>query len=265
MITSSTSAMTSSKIPEDNAEKSPPIEPNADQAVAGGGALAPGGAPPPMPPVAGQVTREQLARAVGKDERTIRRWERTRLAPAVSLGPDGVHRFDMQRVSELLEVRERHGPTAPDAYDGEMAREAFRLFDEGLDQVDVVKQAGFDPRAVKAMYREWASMRGGFFVPAEVVAKIASLPWLDGPNLALDGSACKLLTCIERTRPRERCTRCEHNQPELCAECARDIAVHQAKARAAEARLRKDLEAQEKEQAQTMKLLEKSLRNKRNR
>jgi hypothetical protein len=34
---------------------------------------------------------------VGKDERTIRRWERTRLAPAVSVGADGVHRFDVPR------------------------------------------------------------------------------------------------------------------------------------------------------------------------
>jgi hypothetical protein len=172
------------------------VTPGADAPTGEGGVLAPPGAPPPPPPVAGQVTREQLARVVGKNERTIRRWERTRLAPAVTVGLDGVHRFDMQRVSELLEVRERSEPTSPDAYDGEMAREAFRLFDEGVDQVEVVKQTGIDPRAVKAMYREWTSMRGGFFVPAEIVAKIACLSWLDGPCLAHEPNAEKLLRCI---------------------------------------------------------------------
>jgi hypothetical protein len=255
--------MTSSKSPGESAENSSVLEPDAGTLATADGTAAPPGAPPPPTPAAGQVTREQLARVVGKNERTIRRWERTRLAPAVTVGPDGVHRFDLQRVSELLEVRERDEPASPDAYDGEMAREAFRLFDDGSDQVDVVRRTGFDPRAVKAMYKEWTSMRGGFFVPAEIAAKIASLSWLDGPSLAIDGTAEKLLACVERTRPRERCTVCEHRQPEFCSECVHGMTVRGAKQRAVEARLAEELKTQQKEQAQFLKTVEKTLRRKR--
>jgi hypothetical protein len=207
------------------------------------------------------VTREQLAHAIGKNERTIRRWERTRLAPALSVGPDGVHRFDVQRVSELLEVSERRTAAPPDAYDGTMAQQAFRLFDDGSHPVDVVKQTGFDPRAVRSLYNEWAGMRGGMFVPAEVVAKIAALRWLDGPNL-LEGNADALLSCIERTRPRERCTACDDRPPELCPECARDTSVEQARKRAAGARLRQELRENEREISHLKKAMEQKLRRK---
>jgi hypothetical protein len=254
--------MASSKIAEESGENSGAMTAQ-EGTTEPGGTQVPPGASPRSPTSTSHVTREQLARVVGKNERTIRRWERTRLAPAVSVGPDGVHRFDMQRVSELLEVRERNEPSAPADYDGEMAREAFRLFDEGLDQVDLVKHTGFDPRAVKAMYREWTSMRGGFFVPADIAAKIASLPWLDGPSLAVEGSAEKLLACVERTRPRERCARCEHKPPEFCSECVHGMTVREAKQRAVEGRLAEELNAQKKDQAQFMRTVEKSLRRKR--
>ncbi len=254
--------MASDKTPKECCEKSDAVEVLRCGSEPDGTQVPPG-APPAVPPAStGHVTREQLARVVGKNERTIRRWERTRLAPAVSVGPDGVHRFDMQRVSELLEVRERQEPTSPDDYDGDMAREAFRLFDEGLDQVDAVKQTGFDPRAVKAMYREWTSMRGGFFVPADIAAKIASLPWLDGPSLAVEGSAEKLLACVERTRPRERCANCEHKAPEFCSECVHGMTVREARQRALEARLAQEMIAQKKDQAQFMRTVEKNLRRK---
>jgi hypothetical protein len=256
--------MTSSKIPEEDPGGTHSFERSVDLAADDGTAVPPG-APPPPPSIAGQVTREQLARVVGKNERTIRRWERTRLAPALTVGPDGVHRFDLQRVSELLEVREHHDPGSPDVFDGDMAREAFGLFDEGLDQVDVVKRTGFDPRAVKAMYREWTSMRGGFFVPAEIAAKIASLPWLDGPCLATEGNADKLLQCLERTRPRERCSVCEHKPPQFCAECVHDMSVREAKQRAVEARLAAELKEREREQARLVRTLEKNLQRKRTR
>jgi hypothetical protein len=187
--------------------------------------------PPGAPPPTRQLTREQLARAIGKDERTVRRWERTRLAPAVSVGADGVHRFDMERVRELIEIRERSVPTRPDAYDGEMAREAFGLFDENVHPVDVVKRTGFDPRAVEAMYQKWTSLRGGFFVPAEIAAKINSLVWFTGPSLAFGGSAETLLKCVESMRPKERCSVCEHQLPELCAECAKETSVKEARRR----------------------------------
>jgi hypothetical protein len=247
-------------VPENLAQDSQEAEGEAQQVSQP--APSPPGAPPPAAPAAGHVTREQLARAVGKDERTIRRWERTRLAPALSVDADGVHRFDLQRVSELLEIRERPAPTSPDAYDGEMAREAFRRFDDGLDPVSVVKETGFDPRAVRAMYTEWTSMRGGFFVPAEVAVKIASLSWLHGPNVSFHGNAQKLLECLEASRPLEQCRECEERPPQVCSACAHAISVHEAKRRATEARVAEERKKQEKEQAQLMRSLRNNLHRK---
>jgi ribosome-binding protein aMBF1 (putative translation factor) len=212
-------------------------------------------APPPECP-GSIVTRGELAQAVGKDERTIRRWERTLLAPAAVVGVDGVHRFDMQRVTQILEVREKRPAAKADAYDGAMAREVFALFDEATHPVDIVKQTGFDPRAVRALYTEWLSLRGGVFVPAEILSKIAALPELQGPNLIREPTAEKLLACIERSiHNRWVCTVCERRNPEVCSECARDMPEREARRRAQQAETQK----REKEAAQRNKELEEQI------
>src|SRR6266851_10320430 len=95
----------------------------------------PGGAPP-SPAL---VTREQLARAIGKHSRTIRRWEQTRLAPALTFGEDGVHRFDLSRVRELVELDERSAPPTPEAFDdGDTTASVFELLAQGVEPVEVV-------------------------------------------------------------------------------------------------------------------------------
>ncbi len=100
---------------------------------------APTTAPGGVPPSPALVTREQLARAIGKHSRTIRRWEQTRLAPALTVGEDGVHRFDLSRVRELVELDERSTPPTPEAFDdGDTTAAVFELFAQGVDPVDVV-------------------------------------------------------------------------------------------------------------------------------
>jgi len=90
----------------------------------------------------------------------------------VTVGPDGVHRFDVQRVRELIEVRERPAPRRVDAYDGETAAEVFGLFAQGVEPADVVVRLKLHPLAVEAIYETWLARRGAFVVTREIAAKI---------------------------------------------------------------------------------------------
>src|SRR5260370_5854647 len=141
------------------------------------------------------------------------------------LGPDGVHRFREEHVRELVIHRVRMVPESPDAYDAEEAATAFDLFDQDVHQVDVVKRTKLHPRAVAAMYREWASMRGGYAVTGEIARQLAALPWLLGSRPICRGE--DLLKCLRQTAPHV-CSRCEPASPELCAQCAKGLTVEDA-------------------------------------
>jgi hypothetical protein len=153
-----------------------------------GAMVAPGGAPP-SPAL---VTREQLARAIGKHSRTIRRWERTRLAPALTVGEDGVHRFDLARVRELVELDERTPPT-PDSFDdGDITAAVFELFGQGVEPVEVVMRLKLPATAVEALRRRWVAMRGGYIVDREIAAEICAVR---GTTIR---DAAALLQCVFR-------------------------------------------------------------------
>jgi hypothetical protein len=194
---------------------------------------------------------EQLARVIGKDERTIRRWEQTRLAPALSVGPDGVHRFDVQRVRELIEIRERRAPATPGAYDAETAAEVFTLFAEGIDPVDVVGMK-IHPLAVDALRRQWAALRGGFAVSTEIARRISSLRGC--PILDADG----LLKALLEPRPNTQCTE-SHGEfidgEALCASCSRRLSVEQAHRREAQAGVERARREQRKAEQKAERLL----------
>jgi hypothetical protein len=195
-----------------------------------------------MPPADDDhVTREQLARVLGRDERTIRRWERTRLAPAVTVGPDGVHRFDVQRVRELIEVRETSSPRRADAYDGETAARVFALFAEGVNPDDVVIRLKLNPVAVEAMHDKWLRLRGAFVVPQPITARI-------DPRLGYRSTAEKLLKFVEEPRSTQTCCECEAPLPErsaLCPECAGRMSLKEARRRAVAAEMQQHVKEME--------------------
>jgi hypothetical protein len=153
----------------------------------------PGVAPPRQRDL---VTREQLGRLMGKHERTIRRWERNRLAPAVLVGEDGTHRFDLAHVRELVEVREGT-QAAPHCFeDGETTAQVFDLFAGGVEPVEVVMRLRLAAAAVDVLRRQWAALRGGYVVDRETARAICALR---GETI-LDGQA--LLKSLREVPPR---------------------------------------------------------------
>src|SRR5688572_9826637 len=85
------------------------------------------------------LKRRETARVVGVSETTVRRWaDRGVLTPIV--GPDGVHRYRAGEVRELTVRKVKLGPLAPDEYDGAAAATVFRLLDDGVHPIDIVKR-----------------------------------------------------------------------------------------------------------------------------
>jgi transcriptional regulator with XRE-family HTH domain len=196
-----------------------------------------------------RITRKAVAEALGVSKSTVRRLEEDGDLTPAEIRPDGTRLFDVEQVRsvehvERRVVRTRAPASSPDAYDGLMAQTAFDLFDAKVELVDVVKRTGFDPRAVAAMYHQWCSLRGGFFVPGSIAAQIAGLPWLFGRNLALpgQGTAENLLECLKVSHP-SACTECGQQYPDyvspVCSECARTLSVKEATRRAAAAQQRR--------------------------
>lgn len=93
---------------------------------------------------------------------------------------------------------------------------AFELFDSGQGPVEVVKRMKLDPRAARALHREWVDLRGGFFVGAEALAKLEGiaflrdlLPVTNGEELVRMLEACEV----------EQCTSCRRRVPGFCGWC----------------------------------------------
>jgi hypothetical protein len=187
--------------------------------------------PPGMPPTPALVTREQLALAIGKHSRTVRRWERTRLAPALVLGEDGVHRFDVSRVRELVELHERSTPVTADSFDdGETTAAVFELFAQSVEPADVVVRLKLPAFAVEGLRRRWVALRGGYVVPHAAAVEISAMR---GETIS-DSDA--LLRNLRETLPTtcEQChdeigNRCDGSfDPAFCGVCSKQLSARHA-------------------------------------
>jgi hypothetical protein len=205
----------------------------AERGEASAQTTAPGGVPP-SPTL---VTREQLARAIGKHSRTIRRWERTRLAPALTVGEDGIHRFDLSRVRELVELDERSTPPTPEAFDdGATTAVVFELFAQGVEPVDVVVRMKIPAAAVDALRGQWVALRGGYIIDPETAREISVVR---GATILDAGT---LLKNLRKTRP-PVCDDCsadlgwvdDSRAAAFCGTCAAKLTARRAAEAAAEA------------------------------
>ena len=92
---------------------------------------------------------------LGVSKSTLRRMEGTELQPTI--GPHNVRMFHEEEIRAVVVTRRGRVDAGSDA--GELAAEAFELFDNGLDVVETVKQLRAAPELfVPAKYRHRAML-----------------------------------------------------------------------------------------------------------
>jgi len=141
-----------------------------------GGAIAPNGddsTASATPAHAGKlVGRSQAARLLGVSKSTVRRMEGQGLTPVV--GPNNTHLFHEEQVQSLIVTR-RSETGSPSRVTGDIAADAFRLLDEGLHPVDVVKRLRLEPDLVEALHLNWSRMRGQLVLSADGITSLHRL------------------------------------------------------------------------------------------
>lgn len=129
--------------------------------VAAAGELADQGTP---------LTRSKVAEELGTSIASVRRLEGKTLHPRK--GADGVHLFDPGEVAALA----AHRTTASDvrlrrSAEGDLAAEAFKQFNRGLDIRAVVIELRQPPALIQDLHRQWREA-GGLWIPSTVLAGI---------------------------------------------------------------------------------------------
>ena len=73
-----------------------------------------------------------------------------------------------------------------------------------------------DPRAARALHREWVELRGGFFVGAEALAKLEGIAFLRDLVPVTNGE--ELVRMLEACEV-EQCASCKRRVPSFCGWC----------------------------------------------
>lgn len=182
------------------------------------------------------LRRTEAARLLGVSKSTLRRMEGTALRPVV--GPKNVHLFQEEEVRAVVVTRRAHVGVQGNC--GDVAADAFALFDAGVDVVDVVKQLRVSPDVIEGLYERWAKLRSMLLLSAEVRSEIATvlMGW-DDKSLK---TAADIVTFLKRWMIDESCRSCSRCRTEMaafCPSCARRWGLAAAREQAAEAKARK--------------------------
>jgi hypothetical protein len=116
------------------------------------------------------LTRGQVAKDLRMGVTSVRRREGKSLHPTTRA--DGVHVFDPAEVAELVAQR----TTASEAKlrrsaDGDLAAEAFKQFNRGLDMRAVVIELRQPPALIQELHRQWREA-GGLWIPSAALVAI---------------------------------------------------------------------------------------------
>lgn len=159
------------------------------------------------------LTRAEAARILEVSVSTLRRLERSALPPVVD--ENGVHLQSEERVLEYKLQRNRTTGSSR-GLDGTLAAAAFEHFDRGSGAADVVKVLRLDPALARELLREWADLRGGFFVGATAASQLQRFAWsCDDPDLKTGDDLVRLLAEMEKAS----CACCKRRTPRLCVQC----------------------------------------------
>lgn len=182
------------------------------------------------------LRRTEAARLLGVSKSTLRRMEGTTLTPVV--GPKNVHLFQEEELRAIVVTRRAHVGMAANA--GDVAADAFALFDAGVHVVEVVKQLRVASDLIEALYERWARLRSLLILSPEVRSEIATvlMGW-DDKSLK---TAADVVTFLKRWMIDESCRTCSECRTVMaafCRSCARRWGRKGAREQSAEDRGRK--------------------------
>ena len=179
------------------------------------------------------LRRTEAARLLGVSKSTLRRMEGTALTPVV--GPKNVHLFQEEEVRAVVVTRRAHLDTQ--ASSGDIAADAFTLFDAGLHVVDAVKQLRVSPDVIEGLYERWARLRSMLILSPEARSEIATV--LMGWDDKSIKTAADVVTFLKRWMIDESCRPCSECRTEMaafCRTCARRWGLAAAREQAAAGR-----------------------------
>lgn len=188
-------------------------------------------------PVTGRLLRRtEAARLLGVSKSTLRRMEGTSLTPVV--GPKNVHLFQEEEVRSVVVTRRARFDSQPGS--GEIAAEAFALFDAGLHVVDVVKQLRAMPDVIESLYATWARLRGMMVLSVEARSELSKtlLGWDDG-SLKTETDVIAFVKKWMLEESMRRCAQCKNEMACFCRACAKRWGLAAAKEHLGQERARR--------------------------
>ncbi len=165
------------------------------------------------------LRRAETARLLGVSKSTLRRMEGEQLEPVV--GPKNVRLFEEEKVHALVVTRRTSAGEVRAA--GDMAADAFELFDKGVHPVDVVKQLRIAPAVLESLHQHWARLRGLLVLSHETTAVMCNM-LCEGEQQAHPKTDADLLAFTKKwvqdvsTR---MCEQCRDEPAEFCRNCAK--------------------------------------------
>jgi len=119
---------------------------------------------------------------------------------------------------------------------GEVAADAFTLFDEDVHPVDVVKRLRVEPEVVEALHQRWCRLRG-LLTLTEAGTTALHRMLCDGEAAAAPTGEAELLAeakkWVTELSPRH-CEQCRRDHAAFCRACARLWGLRAARTQTAE-------------------------------
>jgi hypothetical protein len=182
------------------------------------------------------LRRTEAARMLGVSKSTLRRMEGDALTPVV--GPRNVHLFQEEEIRAVVVTRRAHLEVGPAA--GDVAAEAFALFDAGVHVVDAVKQLRVPPDVVERLHATWARLRNLMILSVEARSEINTLllGW-DDRSLRTEAEVVGFLKKWMHEDSFRRCSECRAEMASFCRVCAKRWGLTAAREHLAAERARK--------------------------
>lgn len=181
--------------------------------------------------------RAEAARLLGVSKSTLRRMEGEQLEPVV--GPKNVRLFHEEHVQSLVVTR-RTGVSESRA-PGDVAADAFDLFDRNFHPVEVVKHLRIAPDFIESLHRQWARLRGLLILSSDSATRMRDM-LCDGTPTPVPLHETALLEVVRTwvfEQSLRQCEQCRNESAAFCRVCAKEWGLRAAKRDGAIERLRR--------------------------